>query len=260
MVFTRRARLSFGGRPKKGDTMAAKKTSKKPTLTLLTLGLFAIAAAAPATRSLAKDVSATTLELSAQSDNPNANNPKKQGQPKTNVQPKQTIQKQQLNVQPKQQFQKKQVIIQSDKPRFQKNQQIQTQQNIQVQKKVIVVNPDGRRKFVGQPKVFKPAHNNLVYKFKLKGANQAFVNGKSYSVFHNNYRRRHNGRLYTFVGLALLAPLAIGAATYYPYAYLNVPEDYCSGLTEDGCEMVYREVETVEGDPIGQCTAYCPWQ
>ena len=134
------------------------------------------------------------------------------------------------------------------------------QQNIQVQKKVIVVAPNGQRKFVGQPKVFKPAHNNLVNKFKLKGASQAFVSGKTYSVYRNNYRIQRSGRFYTFVGLALLAPLAIAGATYYPYAYLNVPEDYCTGLTEDGCEMVYREVETVEGREFEQCTAYCPWQ
>ena len=45
---------------------------------------------------------------------------------------------------------------------------MQKQQNIQIQKKVIVVNPNGPKKFVGQPKVFKPTHNNLVYNFKLK--------------------------------------------------------------------------------------------
>lgn len=211
--------------------------AKKLLSTLLTLGLFATAAVlAPNTCSVAKDVSATTLELSAQSDNPN----NKKLAPRKNFQPK-------GNVQRKQQFQKK-VIIRRDNP-------VHVQQNIQIQQ------PNGRRrKFVGQPRVFKPAHNNLVYKFRLKGANQAFLNGKNYSVFHNNYRRRYNGRFYTFVALGLLAPLAIGAATYYPYAYLDVPADYCEGLTEDGCEMVYREVETVEGDLVPQCAAYCPWQ
>ena len=108
--------------------------------------------------------------------------------------------------------------------------------------------------------MFKPTHNNLVYNFKLRGASQALVSGNTYTVYRNNYRRRYNGRFYTFVALGLLAPLAIGAAVYYPYAYLNVPANYCEGLTEDGCEMVYREVETVEGDLIPQCAAYCPWQ
>ncbi len=225
-------------------------TAKKTLSTLLMLALFATAAVlAPTARSVAKDMSAATLELSAQKQlDPNdPKNLKNKGN-------KQNFQKQ--NVQPKQNIQKKQVIIQ------QNNQiKVQKQQNIQVQKKVIVVQPGGgQKKFVGQPKVFKPTHNNLVYNFKLRGASQALVSGNTYTVYRNNYRRRYNGRFYTFVALGLLAPLAIGAAVYYPYAYLNVPANYCEGLTEDGCEMVYREVETVEGDLIPQCAAYCPWQ
>ena len=185
---------------------------------------------------------------------------KKQGQPKPRVQPNKISTTQQSS--PTEAAVSKEASDHSVGQAVQKKQQIkvQTQQNIQVQKKVIVVAPNGQRKFVGQPKVFKPAHNNLVYNFKLKGASQAFVSGNTYTVYRNNYRRRYNGRFYTFVALGLLTPLAIGAAVYYPYAYLNVPANYCEGLTEDGCEMVYREVETVEGDLIPQCAAYCPWQ
>jgi len=32
------------------------------------------------------------------------------------------------------------------------------------------------------------------------------------------------------------------------------------GLTEDGCELMWQPVETVEGDLVDQCVAYCPWQ
>ena len=32
------------------------------------------------------------------------------------------------------------------------------------------------------------------------------------------------------------------------------------GITEDGCELMWQEVETIEGDVINQCVAYCPWQ
>ena len=185
----------------------------------------------------------TTLELSAQH-HADKDSKKKFQRRRTNVQ-------QQQNGQSRQHFQRKDIIKQ--------NNPVHLQQNIQVKKKVIVVAPNGQRKFVGQPKVFKPTHNHLIHKFKLKGANQAFVSGRNYSVYHNNYRIRRNGRFYTFVALGALAPLAIAGATYYPYAYLDVPEDYCTGLTEDGCEMVYREVETVEGGEFEQCTAYCPW-
>jgi hypothetical protein len=239
-------------------------------LTLFTLGLIASAALVTSgTPSAAQDRPAATIELSAQSDSPNAN---KKNQPqgktktvpqgRTNVQPRQNIQRQQLNVQQNQQnIKRRQTDLPQNQRRLQQNNQIRVQKDINIQKKVIVApQGSGQRKFVGQPRKFTPKHNNLVYKFKLRGANQAFVSGKNYSVFRNNYRVRRNGRLYTFVALGLLAPLAIGAATYYPYAYLDVPADYCEGLTEDGCEMVYNEVETVDGDLVPQCTAYCPWQ
>jgi hypothetical protein len=35
---------------------------------------------------------------------------------------------------------------------------------------------------------------------------------------------------------------------------------YCQGLTEDGCELMWQDVETIEGDVVPQCVAYCPWQ
>lgn len=52
--------------------------------------------------------------------------------------------------------------------------------------------------------------------------------------------------------------ILIGEQRYYPYAYLSAPQDYCEGETEDGCELRWREVDTIEGDVIGQCVAYCP--
>ena len=133
--------------------MAAKKPSKHSSLTFLTLGLFAFAAVAPVTRSFAKNISATTLELSAQHD-ANKDPKNKFQRRRTNVQ--------QQNGQPRQQFQRKDIIKQ--------NNPVHVQQNIQVKKKVIVVAPNGQRKFVGHPKVFKPTHNNLVYKFTASAA------------------------------------------------------------------------------------------
>ncbi len=242
-------------------------------LTLFTLGFVTVAVMLmPSTRGVAQAVAPTTIELSAQTAiTSEGEKTQKPSQPKSiqrngiRVQPKQNLQQQQQRtVQPRQQLNIQRQ--QTDAPQIRKLQQnkpvgVQRQPDIRIQKKVIVAPRDaGRKQFVGQPRKFTPKHDNLVYKFKLRGAKQAFVRGKNYSVFHNNYRVRHNGRFRTFVALGLLAPLAIGAATYHPYAYLDVPGDYCEGLTDDGCEMVYSEVETVEGDSIPQCVAYCPWQ
>ena|ERR1700674_4328506 len=93
-----------------------------------------------------------------------------------------------------------------------------------------------------------------------RGAFRTSIRGRNYSVWRSGYRARYGNRWRTFVALGTLGVLAIGAYEYYPYAYIDAPGDYCDGLTEDGCQLVYDEVPTVDGDAIGQCVAYCPWQ
>jgi hypothetical protein len=85
--------------------------------------------------------------------------------------------------------------------------------------------------------------------------------GRNYSYWrHGPWRHRYNGGWRTYVALSTLAAIAYGANTYYPYAYLDVPENYCDGITEDGCQMSWTEVETVEGGVAPACVTYCPWQ
>jgi hypothetical protein len=94
-----------------------------------------------------------------------------------------------------------------------------------------------------------------------RGAGRATVRGRNFSAWRGGrYRVRHGGGWRTFVALSALGAIAIGTATYYPYAYIEAPQDYCEGLTEDGCQLMWQEVETLEGDLTDQCVAYCPWQ
>ena len=94
-----------------------------------------------------------------------------------------------------------------------------------------------------------------------RGAGRAMVGGHRYSVWRGRgYRVRHDGGWRTFVALSALGAIAIGAVNYYPYAYIAAPRDYCEGLTEDGCQLMWQEVETLEGGLVYQCVAYCPWQ
>jgi hypothetical protein len=93
-----------------------------------------------------------------------------------------------------------------------------------------------------------------------RGVGRTMIHSRNYSVWRGGHRVRHGNRWRTFVALGTLGVLAIGAAEYYPYAYIEAPEPYCDGLTEDGCQLVFDEVETMEGDAVGQCVAYCPWQ
>jgi hypothetical protein len=71
---------------------------------------------------------------------------------------------------------------------------------------------------------------------------------------------RRGGHWRTFVGLGTLGAIMFGTAYYYPYAYIDAPASYCEGLTEDGCQLQWRAVPTLEGPTEFQCVAYCPWQ
>lgn len=92
------------------------------------------------------------------------------------------------------------------------------------------------------------------------GAGRATVHGQNYSAYRSGYRIRRGGGFRTFAALSLLGAIAYGGTTYYPYAYISAPQNYCDGLTEDGCELAWQDVETLEGDVIPQCVAYCPFQ
>jgi hypothetical protein len=223
-------------------------------VTLLALVLLAVVAALPASRGVAQGLSATTTTLSAQAKPDDKDKGQNRGKAPAGAQPhnQQQNKKTPSNVQQKQIIQQRQNVQQ---------QQIQQKKEHQkVEPKQIQQSGQQQKKFTGQPRKFTPKHDHVVQTFKMKGANKAFVHGQNYSVFRQDYRRRYNGNWRTFVALGALAPLLIGAYEFYPYAYLDVPADYCEGQTEDGCEMVYDEVETVEGDLVPQCVAYCPWQ
>lgn len=94
-----------------------------------------------------------------------------------------------------------------------------------------------------------------------QGHGQTAIRGHNFSTWRGGrYRVHYHDRWVTFVPLTALAVIAIGGASFYPYAYIDAPQDFCGGFTEDDCELRWRDVETVEGDVIGQCVAYCPWQ
>ena len=84
------------------------------------------------------------------------------------------------------------------------------------------------------------------------------IRGRNFSVRRGGFRIRHGRKWRTFVALSALSAIVIGSSSYYPYAYISAPEPFCEGLTEDGCQLQWREVETIEGDLVGQCVAYCP--
>ena len=79
------------------------------------------------------------------------------------------------------------------------------------------------------------------------GAGHATVLGHNYSVWRSGYRVRHGNGWRTFVALRTLTAIAIGSSTYYPYAYITAPQPYCTGLTEDGCQLMWQDVRDDRG-------------
>ena len=124
-----------------------------------------------------------------------------------------------------------------------------------------VVTPKGAAKIVTPSG--SNAHVVTAGKFRsmpLRGAGRTIIRGQNFSVWRSRYRVRHGNRWSTFVALSALSAIIIGSSDYYPYAYISAPQPYCEGLTEDGCQLMWQEVQTVEGDVVDQCVAYCPWQ
>jgi hypothetical protein len=125
-------------------------------------------------------------------------------------------------------------------------------------------------KIVGQktaPKIVTPRGVNAhvvttgrLRNMPVRRAGWTTIRGQNYSVWRSGYRVRHRNGWSTFVALSALSALAIGANYYFPYAYISAPQPYCEGLTEDGCQLMWQQVQTLEGDLIYQCVAYCPWQ
>ena len=117
----------------------------------------------------------------------------------------------------------------------------------------------------GIPRVVTPRGTRAVTASRLRGvpvrgAGRTVIRGQNYSAWRSGYRVRRGSGWRTFVGLSALGAIAIGSSQFYPYAYISAPEPYCEGQTEDGCELMWQEVETIEGDVVNQCVAYCPWQ
>jgi len=218
------------------------------SLAALTAGAFAIAALSSAAIAAGpRDGARVTTELSAEN---KPDDKKKKAPPKGTVQkPPPHVNHRQVGTPP------------GGQKKFEVKKKIEVQKNIGTQKNIKV------QKFVGKPKVFTPHGTNskIVVTTKIRsapvnGAFHASIRGRNYSVWRSGYRARYHGGWRTFVALSALGVIAIGAAEYYPYAYIDAPADYCDGLTEDGCQLVYDDVETEEGDVIPQCVAYCPWQ
>ena len=84
----------------------------------------------------------------------------------------------------------------------------------------------------------------------LRGRPVTLIRGSHYTFWR--------GRRYGFIPLAAITAILVGGIAYSAYAYVPVEQPLCLGYTDDGCELRWQEVMTVEGDAIPQCVTFCP--
>lgn len=239
--------------------------SSNMNLKFVTVGALALAAVSfPAFIVAANERAAATTEFSAQAKEDPKN--KKQGAPK-NVAPRQAP----VRVVPRQAAPR--VIERHVTPQGGGNRNLGGQQRRNAPNRMApatatprIISPNSggpktaRRTFTPRGANSRVVSAARIRGVPMRGAGRTSIGGRNYSVWRSGYRLRRGGNWRTFVALGTLGSIMIGSAEYYPYAYIDAPADYCDGLTEDGCQLVYDEVETMEGDAVPQCVAYCPWQ
>jgi hypothetical protein len=235
----------------------------RSSVSLATAGALAITTIMfPAFGSAARDRSAVTTEFSAE----NQQKEKKE----QNKENKQIQQQQHQNIQQQQKLQQQEIKQDKNTLHREKQQEKNTlhremKQDNKVQK---IENKELKfdAKNAKRREFTRSGNNAVVVGGKLRGGNgvaQFSMRGHNYSAWRGGGSWRHrgsDGRWETFVALGALGVLAIGAYEYYPYAYIDAPQPFCEGLTEDGCQLDFQDVQTMEGDVIGQCVAYCPWR
>ncbi len=99
--------------------------------------------------------------------------------------------------------------------------------------------------------------------------NPAVVKPLNFPVVHlaNNkfapiWKQKHGlwwgGKWKYFVPFTALGVVLVGGSYYYPDAYVGFARPYCSGLTPDGCQLNWQQVNFEDGGADWQCVQYCP--
>jgi hypothetical protein len=101
-----------------------------------------------------------------------------------------------------------------------------------------------------------PSHfNPAVVKFNhpvIKLSNNHFA-----PVWKQQHKIWWGGKWKVFVPFTALGVALIGGAYYYPDAYVGFARPYCSGLTPDGCQLNWQQVNFEDGGGDWQCVQYC---
>ncbi|MCC7348219.1 MAG: beta/gamma crystallin family protein [Variibacter sp.] len=65
------------------------------------------------------------------------------------------------------------------------------------------------------------------------------------------------GVLHRLLAVDELEPVYFGTEPYYGYGYVAAPRPYCTGVSEEGCALAWRDVRAEDGTVVPQCVQYC---
>ena len=102
-----------------------------------------------------------------------------------------------------------------------------------------------------------PGHVNPV----IKQANFPMVklaNNKFAPMWKQKHGLWWGGKWKYFVPFTALGVVLVGGAYYYPDAYVGFARPYCTGLTPDGCQLNWQQVNFEDGGADWQCVQFCP--
>lgn len=101
-----------------------------------------------------------------------------------------------------------------------------------------------------------PGHVNAAAK-QLNFAHVKLANNHFAPLWKQQHKIWWHGGWKVFVPFTALGVALIGGAYYYPDAYVGFARPYCTGLTPDGCQLNWQQVNFEGGGGDWQCVQYC---
>jgi hypothetical protein len=84
------------------------------------------------------------------------------------------------------------------------------------------------------------------------------ANNKFAPIWKQQHRIWWGGRWRVFAPFTALGVVLVGGAYYYPDAYVGFARPYCAGVTPDGCQLNWQQVNFEDGGGSDwQCVQYC---
>jgi hypothetical protein len=101
-----------------------------------------------------------------------------------------------------------------------------------------------------------PGHVNAAFK-PVNYPHVMLANNKFAPIWKQKHGLWWGGRWRYFVPFTALGVALIGGAYYYPDSYVGFARPYCTGVTPEGCQLNWQQVNFEDGGGDWQCVQYC---